>query len=171
MWFYFPWCFDLRSLEGALVCLCKALLMDVLEEQAQLGTSLGQEAHRLGVMAHTSDDDDSLWRLERHLIGPILSLHHPNNLPLEARALHLRDWRFVGARVLVVVVVLLMIDTWHFLKRRSLSLMEKTLVHEQGGLWRPNVSSPSSTTFYKCQNITLERVDVIFRVSYVKTLS
>jgi hypothetical protein len=51
--------------------------------------SLGHESHRLDTMAHTLDDDDILWRLERHLRGPILSLHHPNNFLLEARALHL----------------------------------------------------------------------------------
>jgi hypothetical protein len=62
--------------------------MDVLEEQAQLGPSLGQEAHRLDAMARTPNDDCSLWRLERHLRGPLLALQYPNELPLEARALH-----------------------------------------------------------------------------------
>jgi hypothetical protein len=51
--------------------------------------SLGHESHSLDTMAHTLDDDNFLWRLERHLRGPILALHHPNDFPLEARALHL----------------------------------------------------------------------------------
>jgi hypothetical protein len=55
--------------------------VDDLEEQAHLGPSLGHESHKLDTIAHTPDDDDRLWRLEIHLRGPILSLHHPNNLP------------------------------------------------------------------------------------------
>ena len=70
--------------------------MDDLEEQAQLGISLQQEGHRLDTMVRTPDDDDSLWRLERHLVLPILSIHHPNDLPLEARALHLGACHFFG---------------------------------------------------------------------------
>jgi hypothetical protein len=63
--------------------------VDDLEEQAQLGPSLGQEAHRLDTIGPHTDDDDSLWRLERYLRGPLLALQHPNDFPLEARALHL----------------------------------------------------------------------------------
>jgi hypothetical protein len=51
--------------------------MDVLEEQAQLRPSLGQEAHQLDAMAYTPDVDFSLWRLERHLRGSILSFNNP----------------------------------------------------------------------------------------------
>jgi hypothetical protein len=51
---------------------------------------LGHESHGLDTMAHTPDDDGSLWRVERHHGGPILAIHHHNDLPLEDRALHLR---------------------------------------------------------------------------------
>jgi hypothetical protein len=58
-------------------------------EKAQLEPSLGKESHRLDVMVHTPNDYCSLWRLERHLIGPLLSIQHPNTFSLEARELHL----------------------------------------------------------------------------------
>jgi hypothetical protein len=31
---------------------------------------VGLEAHMLDTMAHTLDDDDKIWRLERRLEGP-----------------------------------------------------------------------------------------------------
>jgi hypothetical protein len=62
--------------------------MGVLEEQAQLGLSLGQEAHRLDAMAHTLGQHKRLifplgqrkrpWR-----ISP--SPCNPNDFPLEAK--------------------------------------------------------------------------------------
>jgi hypothetical protein len=77
----------------------------------------GLEAHMMDTMAHTRDDDDRLWILERHLGGPFLSLHHLNNLPLEARAPHL------GGDVMhelgFLVVVMLLVDTWHLCMYRS----------------------------------------------------
>jgi hypothetical protein len=65
--------------------------VDDLKEQAQLGPSPGKESHRLDAMAHTLGDDFILWRLGRHLRGPLLTLQNPNDLPLEARALQLGD--------------------------------------------------------------------------------
>jgi hypothetical protein len=81
--------FDLRSLEGALVCLCRTLTGGRFVGTSPAWPSLGQEAHRLDTIARTPDDDDSLWRLERYLRKPLLALQHPNDFPLEARVLHL----------------------------------------------------------------------------------
>jgi hypothetical protein len=55
-----------------------------------------------------------------------------------------------------------------FLKRKTLCMAEMILAHEGGALGGPMTSSLCSMTRYKYQNVTLERVNVIFRVSYVQ---
>jgi hypothetical protein len=68
-------------------------------------------------MAHTPDDDGGLWRLERHLGGPFLAIHHPNDLPLEAKTAHF------GGDVMhelgFLVMVMLLVDTWHLLMEKN----------------------------------------------------
>jgi hypothetical protein len=81
--------FDLRSLEGTFIVFVGPCLVDNCGGTSLAWDSLGNESHKLDTMAHTPYDDDSIWRLERHLREPTLSLHHPNDFPMEARALHL----------------------------------------------------------------------------------
>jgi hypothetical protein len=82
--------FDLRPLEGAFIVFAGPCLVDSFGRTSLAWASLGHEAHRLDTMAHTLEMMMvSLWRFERHLRGPILALHHPNDFPLEARVLHL----------------------------------------------------------------------------------
>jgi hypothetical protein len=81
--------FDLRPLDGAFIVFAGPFLVDSFGRTSLAWASLGHEAHRLDTMAHTLDDDGNLWRFERHLRGSLLPIHHPNDLPLEARALHL----------------------------------------------------------------------------------
>jgi hypothetical protein len=55
--------------------------------------------------------------------------------------------------------------------KRRLGLMEETLGDEREDFGGPTFHLQAQMTGYKCQNVTLERVDVIFRVSYEKFLS
>jgi hypothetical protein len=59
--------FDLRSLEGIFIVFAGPCLVDNFGRTSLAWASLGHEAHRMDTMAHTPDDDDNLWRLERHL--------------------------------------------------------------------------------------------------------
>jgi hypothetical protein len=99
-------------------------------EGTSLGwASLGHEAHRLDTMAHTPDDEDCLWRLERHLrvlsypfITPMTFLWR-----LECYILGLGillGLGFGGGRVDLI-------ETCHFLMGRRLGLMDKTLAHKE----------------------------------------
>jgi hypothetical protein len=59
--------FDLRSLEGVFIVFAGPCLVDSFGGTSLAWASLGHEAHRMDTMARTPDDDESLWRLERHL--------------------------------------------------------------------------------------------------------
>jgi hypothetical protein len=58
--------FDLRSLEGVFIVFAGPCLVDSFGGTSLAWASLGHEAHRMDTMTRTPDDDDSLWRLERH---------------------------------------------------------------------------------------------------------
>jgi hypothetical protein len=98
--------------------------------------SLGLESHRMDTMADTPNDDGSLWRLEKHLGGPFLALHHTNDLPLESRVPHL------GGDLMhelgFLVVVMLLVDTWHLWMERSTL---KIIALEEKAFGGPNVIS------------------------------
>jgi hypothetical protein len=66
-----------------------------------------------------------------------------------------------------VVVVLLLLDTWHVLMERF-DLGGETLAHEREALEGPTTFISNSNDLQKCQNVTLKRVtSCFFRVSYV----
>jgi hypothetical protein len=55
-----------------------------------------------------------------------------------------------------------LMDTWHLEMRNTPCTMEKTLAHEGKAFGGSTTSSYCSTTCQKCQDITLEGVDVTF---------
>jgi hypothetical protein len=60
-----------------------------------------------------------------------------------------------------------LMDTWHLVMRRIPCTMEKTLVHEGKALRGPMTSSLCSMTCQLCQDVTLEGLDVTFRVFFL----
>jgi hypothetical protein len=58
--------FGLISLEGVFIVFAGPCLVNSFGGTNLAWASLGHEVHRMDTMAHTPDDDDSLWRLEIH---------------------------------------------------------------------------------------------------------
>jgi hypothetical protein len=131
--------------------------VDNFEEQAQLGPSLGQEAHRLDAIAHTLDNDCSLWRQDMTpwtVTPSLLPSQQPSwevlchvsrlDILLGARACGGEDGHLA-----------------HFdgrpleLRRRLLTRIHMAF----GGLALP---SPTPTTSYMCQNVIPQGDDVMF---------
>jgi hypothetical protein len=81
--------FDLISLEGVSICLCKTQLVDNFGGTNLAWASMGLEAHRLDTMAHIQMMNTCLWIPRRHHGGPKLS-PTPNDLPKKAKTSPLR---------------------------------------------------------------------------------
>jgi len=75
-------------------------------------------------MAFTLHDYHSVWRFDWNLEGTLLSIHHPNDFPLQAIAPNFGG--DVMHELVFWVVDVLIDETWNFWERRILTLVEDT---------------------------------------------